>query len=50
MYCPKCNKTIKDDRVEELNAELQRKFKNDALSKGLCPVCQTPLVAAQGRQ
>jgi ssDNA-binding Zn-finger/Zn-ribbon topoisomerase 1 len=45
MYCPKCKKTIKADRMEKVDAELQRRFKNDSLSRGLCPVCSTPLVA-----
>jgi ssDNA-binding Zn-finger/Zn-ribbon topoisomerase 1 len=44
MYCPKCNKTIKDERLEEVNKQLVDQFNKDSLSKGKCPVCGTRLL------
>jgi ssDNA-binding Zn-finger/Zn-ribbon topoisomerase 1 len=45
MYCPKCEKNIPDERLEEINKRLQEQFNKDSLSKGLCPVCGTKLLA-----
>ncbi|QLH74490.1 MAG: hypothetical protein HPY73_02830 [Methanomassiliicoccales archaeon] len=45
MYCPKCGKTIPDERLEEINRTLVERFNKDSLSKGLCPVCGTKLIA-----
>jgi len=44
MYCPKCEKTIQKERLEELERELQERFGNRSLSLGLCPVCGTRLI------
>jgi len=44
MYCPRCGKTIKRDRIESLNLELKSRFGVDALEKGTCPVCGTALM------
>jgi ssDNA-binding Zn-finger/Zn-ribbon topoisomerase 1 len=44
MYCPKCNKTIKDERLEEVNKLLVEQFNKDSLSRGKCPVCGTRLL------
>lgn len=44
MYCPKCCKTIKKERIEAIRKELVEKYHQDPLGKGLCPVCSTPLV------
>jgi hypothetical protein len=49
MYCPKCNKTIPDDRVEEISRRLAEQFKSDALVKGNCPVCGTRLMTPKKR-
>jgi ssDNA-binding Zn-finger/Zn-ribbon topoisomerase 1 len=43
MYCPKCDKTIKRERIAEVNLTLKEKFKSDNLERGLCPVCGTRL-------
>ena len=43
MYCPKCDKTIKRERIAEINLTLKEKFKSDNLERGLCPVCGTQL-------
>jgi len=39
MYCPKCEKTIKRERIAEVNLTLKEKFGSNNLEKGLCPVC-----------
>jgi ssDNA-binding Zn-finger/Zn-ribbon topoisomerase 1 len=44
MYCPKCDKTIEKERLEEVNRQLKGRFKNDSLEKGKCPVCSTELI------
>lgn len=43
MYCPKCDKTIKRERIAEVNLTLKERFKSDSLERGLCPVCGTRL-------
>jgi len=45
MYCPKCEKTIPDERLAEIDKQIQAQFGKDSLSKGLCPVCGTKLIA-----
>jgi len=44
MYCPKCERMIKKERIEEIREELKRRFKSESLERGLCPVCGTPLI------
>jgi uncharacterized protein with PIN domain len=43
MYCPKCDKTIKRERIAAVNLALKEKFNSNNLEKGLCPVCGTRL-------
>jgi ssDNA-binding Zn-finger/Zn-ribbon topoisomerase 1 len=43
MYCPKCEKTIKRERIAEVNLTMKEKFNSNNLEKGLCPVCGTRL-------
>jgi ssDNA-binding Zn-finger/Zn-ribbon topoisomerase 1 len=43
MYCPKCDKSIKRERIAEVNLTLKEKFKTNNLERGLCPVCGTRL-------
>jgi hypothetical protein len=43
MYCPKCDKSIKRERIAEVNLTLKEKFKSNNLERGLCPVCGTRL-------
>lgn len=50
MYCPKCEKNIPKERIEELDKELRRRFNIDSLSRGLCPVCGTPLIELKGER
>jgi ssDNA-binding Zn-finger/Zn-ribbon topoisomerase 1 len=44
MYCPKCEKTIKKERLAEVNRQLKARFKKDSLEQGQCPVCGTQLL------
>ena len=44
MYCPRCDRTIKKDHLEQVNQELKKKFAVDSLEKGDCPVCGTALI------
>ena len=44
MYCPKCEKTIRKEKLEQLEKELKTRFDDESLSLGLCPVCGTPLI------
>jgi hypothetical protein len=44
MYCPRCERSIKNDDLKRLNEELKSKFQRDSLERGECPVCGTPLI------
>jgi len=44
VYCPKCEKSIKKERLAEVNKQLKERFGKDSLEKGQCPVCGTPLM------
>ena len=44
MYCPRCERTIKKERLEKLNEELKSRFEKDSLKHGACPVCGTKLI------
>ncbi|WP_019176375.1 hypothetical protein [Methanomassiliicoccus luminyensis] len=44
MYCPRCDRTIKKDDLDQLNQELKKKFDVDSLERGNCPVCGTALI------
>ncbi|MDD1746172.1 MAG: hypothetical protein LUQ16_00240 [Methanomassiliicoccales archaeon] len=44
MYCAKCDKSIKKEKLESIRKELVDRYHRDPLGEGLCPVCGTPLV------
>jgi len=44
MYCPKCERTIKKERLEEIDRNLRERFNLDSLSRGICPVCGCQLI------
>lgn len=44
LHCPRCKKNIDKTKVDEIDAQLMSEYKNDALRRGLCPVCMTPLI------
>jgi ssDNA-binding Zn-finger/Zn-ribbon topoisomerase 1 len=50
MYCPKCEKTIKKERLDEIREELRNQFDSDSLDRGVCPVCGTPLIDASKKR
>ncbi len=43
-YCPKCDKTLKKERVESVDLELREKFGVDRVSSLRCPVCGTDFI------
>lgn len=43
-YCPKCDRTIKKDRVEAADLELRSRFGVVSLSTLRCPVCDTEYI------
>lgn len=49
MYCPRCLKTIPEERIGDIARELKNTLGNTMLEKGKCPVCGTELVSA-GKQ
>jgi len=44
MYCPKCEKTVKKERLEDVKKELKKRFDSNSLQRNICPVCGTQLV------
>lgn len=38
-YCPKCDRTISKERIEQASKELKERFGVDKLSERKCPVC-----------
>ncbi|MBX8633696.1 MAG: hypothetical protein M1422_06300 [Candidatus Thermoplasmatota archaeon] len=49
MYCPRCNKSIQDDRLDELKKSL-KEIGNEHLMHGRCPVCGTELLSVGVRK
>ena len=47
MYCPRCLKTIPDDKLTEISERLKSDLGNTLLEQKKCPVCGTELLAAQ---
>jgi hypothetical protein len=43
-YCPKCDRTIPKERVEEADRELRARFGITKLSSLRCPVCDTQYI------
>ncbi len=44
MYCPRCQKSIGDNRIAAIAKELKETMGNTMLEQGKCPVCGTELV------
>ncbi len=44
LHCPRCNRNIDKAKVQEIDAKLMSTYQNDALRRGRCPVCNTPLI------
>lgn len=44
IYCPRCEKAIPKDQIEERSRQLAAMTGNDSLSKGRCPVCGTSMI------
>jgi len=43
-YCPKCDRTISKERVDDVSRELKDRFDMDRLSRQRCPVCDTEYI------
>lgn len=43
-YCPKCDRTLPKERVEQADRELRSKYGITKLSSLKCPVCDTEFI------
>jgi uncharacterized protein with PIN domain len=43
-YCPKCDRTISRERLEQVDADLVERFGKSCLSTMRCPVCDTEFI------
>lgn len=43
-YCPKCDRTVSRERLEEIDTELAERFGKSCLSSMRCPVCDTEFI------
>ncbi|MGQ9588064.1 MAG: hypothetical protein ACUVT7_06780 [Thermoplasmata archaeon] len=43
-YCPKCDRTISKERIEEADRELRARFGVSKLSALRCPVCDAEYI------
>jgi ssDNA-binding Zn-finger/Zn-ribbon topoisomerase 1 len=44
VYCPKCDKSIPKEELEERSRQLKALIGNDSLARGKCPVCGTGMI------
>lgn len=44
IYCPKCNKSVPKEELEERARQLMAMIGIDSLSRGVCPVCGTRMI------
>ncbi|UCE45301.1 MAG: hypothetical protein JSU93_08050 [Methanobacteriota archaeon] len=47
-YCPKCDRTVPKERLEQIDAELRARFNKECLSSLKCPVCETEFLDLDG--
>ncbi len=50
MYCPRCERSIPPEKLEEKKERLQKEFGRDELDRGICPVCGTELVPLRRKE
>lgn len=43
-YCPKCDRTVSRERLEQIDADLVERFGKSCLSTMKCPVCDTEFI------
>lgn len=43
-YCPKCDRTISRERLEQVDADLSERFGKSCLATMRCPVCDTDFI------
>ncbi|HDP97466.1 MAG TPA: hypothetical protein ENN25_07250 [Euryarchaeota archaeon] len=44
IYCPKCDRSIPKDEMEERSKILREVFGNKSLEERKCPVCGTTMI------
>lgn len=44
IYCPRCDKSIPKEELEERSRQLLALTGDDSLSMGVCPVCGTGMI------
>jgi ssDNA-binding Zn-finger/Zn-ribbon topoisomerase 1 len=44
IYCPRCDKSIPKEEIEERSRQLLALSGSDSLRKGVCPVCGTRMI------
>ena len=43
-YCPKCDRTLPKEKLEERDSELRKRYGISKLSNLRCPVCDTEFI------
>jgi len=43
-YCPKCDRTVSKERMEQIDLELRSKFGKSCAETLRCPVCDTTFI------
>ncbi len=43
-YCPKCDRTVSRERLEQIEADLVGRFGKSCLTTMRCPVCDTDFI------
>ncbi|UCE80330.1 MAG: hypothetical protein JSV94_03945 [Methanobacteriota archaeon] len=43
-YCPKCDRTVPKERLEEIDVELRSRFDRGCLHSLKCPVCEMEFI------
>ncbi len=44
IYCPKCDKSVPKEEIEERSQQLMALAGFDSLKQGVCPVCGTRMI------
>jgi hypothetical protein len=43
-YCPKCDRTVSRERLEQIEADMVERFGKSCLATMKCPVCDTDFI------
>ncbi|MDH4123748.1 MAG: hypothetical protein OEV21_06680 [Thermoplasmata archaeon] len=44
LYCPKCDKSVPKEELEQRAEQVRRMFGSESLKSGICPVCGTAMI------